>query len=211
MKLGKKVATTFVLASTVLSYMSIADGQAPAPTTAEVARFKPLASRSGEVLMHQQEQQQETKPEVKGQPTEGNLVTAELPREQKVGTPAPTPVAQPQPQPDPPKEPEKPKETYGEWQPFVATFYTLNEGSGTGRTATGTIPTAHRTLAVDPNRIPLGSVVEIKYPDGSVERRVAEDTGGAIHGNILDVYVVTVQEALSRGRQNVQLRIVQTP
>jgi len=102
-------------------------------------------------------------------------------------------------------------ENVQQWQPYVATFYTLAEGSGTGRTATGTIPTAGRTLAVDPRVIPLGSTVEVMYPDGSVEQRIAEDTGGAIKGNILDVYVVTVEEALRRGRQKVQLRVIHTP
>lgn len=120
-------------------------------------------------------------------------------------TPAPKPAPVTKPVPEPPHE------TYSGWMDFQATFYTLAEGSGTGLTKTGTVPTAGRTLAVDPNIIPLGCTVEISYPDGHVERRVAEDTGGAIHGRILDVYVVTVREALDRGRQNVKLRIVYPP
>lgn len=53
-----------------------------------------------------------------------------------------------------------------------------------GPTATGTIPTQGRTIAVDPSVIPLGSRVII---NGQVY--TAEDTGGAIQGNKIDVYV----------------------
>lgn len=220
MALGKKLATLLILASLVLS-VSGTNGQAPTPTTKQATMETPrLVSRSGEVLMLQREQQQKQEQSPKEQESsktqEGKVVGPPIPPpqpkvEEPKAQPTPQPQPKPQPQPEPPKESATPRESYGEWQSFVATFYTLAEGSGTGRTATGTVPKAHRTLAVDPSIIPLGSTVEIKYPDGSTERRVAEDTGGAIHGNILDVYVVTVQEALNRGRQHVQLRIVHTP
>jgi len=42
-------------------------------------------------------------------------------------------------------------------------------------------------IAVDPRVIPLGSRVFIQYPDGHGEYAVAEDTGGAIKGNRIDV------------------------
>lgn len=63
-----------------------------------------------------------------------------------------------------------------------------------GITATGTTAEAGRTIAVDPNVIELGSIVMI---DG-VEY-VAEDVGGAIKGNIIDVYVASHEEALKKG------------
>lgn len=53
-----------------------------------------------------------------------------------------------------------------------------------GNTASGTVPTAGRTIAVDPSVIPLGTRVII---NGQVY--VAEDTGGAIKGNKIDIYV----------------------
>lgn len=53
-----------------------------------------------------------------------------------------------------------------------------------GPTASGTIPTQGRTIAVDPSVIPLGTRVII---NGQVY--TAEDTGGAIVGNKIDVYV----------------------
>jgi len=59
-----------------------------------------------------------------------------------------------------------------------------------GRTATGTYP-HWGTVAVDPNVIPLGSTVYIQ----GLGVFHAEDTGGAVVGNHIDVYVDSVAEA----------------
>ena len=61
------------------------------------------------------------------------------------------------------------------------------------KTATGTQPHVGG-CAVDPKVIPLGSFVKI---NGVVYH--AEDTGGAIKGNRLDLVVATHNEALSKG------------
>lgn len=61
-------------------------------------------------------------------------------------------------------------------------------------TATGTEPTAGRTIAVDPNVIPYGTELII---DG--QAYIAEDCGGAINGNRIDIVVDTHQEALNKG------------
>lgn len=67
------------------------------------------------------------------------------------------------------------------------------------KTATGTTPTAGRTIAVDPNDIPLGTHVII---DG--HEYIAEDTGGAVSGKHIDIVVATHAEALQKGtRHNV--------
>lgn len=55
---------------------------------------------------------------------------------------------------------------------------------GYGKTASGTTVQQGRTIAVDPKVIPLGWWV---YIDGIGLRR-AEDTGGAVKGNKIDVY-----------------------
>lgn len=52
----------------------------------------------------------------------------------------------------------------------------------------------NNTIAVDPKIIPLGSEVKI---DGVVY--VAEDTGGAIKGKRIDVFVDNHEEAMERG------------
>jgi len=66
-------------------------------------------------------------------------------------------------------------------------------------------------IAVDPRVIPLGSRVYIEYPDGHGEYAVAEDTGGAIKGNRVDIAKWTVHEAENFGIQNVKVYVVDTP
>lgn len=68
-----------------------------------------------------------------------------------------------------------------------------NDGDST-RTATGTIPTPGRTIAVDPKVIPYGTEVII---NGNTY--IAEDCGGAINGNRIDIVVDTHEEALKCG------------
>lgn len=65
-----------------------------------------------------------------------------------------------------------------------------------GITASGTVPEKGRTIAVDPDVIPLGSEVMI---DGQVY--IAEDTGGAIKGNKLDLFVGTEADSIQYGVQ----------
>ena len=71
---------------------------------------------------------------------------------------------------------------------FKLTFYCAcrwcSGGYGNG-TATGTTCTEGRTIAVDPRVIPLGSKV---YIEGFGDF-IAEDTGGAIKGNKIDIYL----------------------
>ena len=68
--------------------------------------------------------------------------------------------------------------------------------TGGGITATGSVPVRNpngiSTIAVDPRVIPLGSLV---YVEG-YGQAIASDTGGAINGNIVDVYVDSVDEAI---------------
>lgn len=71
-----------------------------------------------------------------------------------------------------------------------------------GITYTGTEATAGRTVAVDPKVIPLGSTV---YINGSAY--VAEDIGGAIKGNRIDVYFPDHQTALQFGVQHAEVEI----
>lgn len=63
------------------------------------------------------------------------------------------------------------------------------------RTATGHIPREGRTVAVDPKIIPLHSII---YVEG-LGTFVAEDVGGAVKGNHLDIYIDDHQRALNLG------------
>ena len=73
----------------------------------------------------------------------------------------------------------------------VLTFYTH-----TGyNTASGVYPRAGRTVAVDTKFIPHGTLLYIE----GVGFRMAEDTGGDIKGNRLDIFVDTREEAVKKG------------
>jgi len=64
------------------------------------------------------------------------------------------------------------------------------------KTASGTIPTAGRTVAVDTNLISYGTVIVI---DG--HEYIAEDTGNAVKGNVIDIYFDSHEDALEYGVQ----------
>lgn len=70
-------------------------------------------------------------------------------------------------------------------------------------TATGTTPTANRTVAVDPSVIPYGSKVIING-----HTYIAEDCGGAIKGNRVDILFDTHHEALEFGVQYAEVSYV---
>ena len=71
-----------------------------------------------------------------------------------------------------------------------------------GRTATG-IPTAWGVVAVDPSVIPLGTRMTIPgYGDG-----IAADTGGAVRGNVIDLWFPTREQALAWGRRTVTITL----
>lgn len=77
-------------------------------------------------------------------------------------------------------------------------------GKTDGITATGTQATEGRTIAVDPDVIPYGTAV---YIDG-VEY-VAEDCGGAINENRIDVFFNSHADALEFGVQMKELYIME--
>ena len=66
----------------------------------------------------------------------------------------------------------------------------------TQRTASGTIPKAGRTIAVDRRYISFGTEVMI---NGHVF--IAEDSGSAVNGRIIDVFVDCHDYAVQRGRE----------
>jgi 3D (Asp-Asp-Asp) domain-containing protein len=63
-------------------------------------------------------------------------------------------------------------------------------------------------IAVDPKVIPLGSRVQIEFPDGRRVYATAEDTGGAIKGNRIDIAMATVAEAYDFGIQKVKVTVL---
>lgn len=76
-------------------------------------------------------------------------------------------------------------------------------GKSDGITATGVKAKSGRTVAVDPNVIPLGSEIII---DGICY--TAEDVGGAVKGNVIDIFFDTHEEALQFGVQYKDVNII---
>ena len=82
---------------------------------------------------------------------------------------------------------------------FVATAYSLR-----GKMANGQSVHAG-AIAADPRVLPLGTVVEII----GMGTYVVKDTGGAIKGNRIDIWMPS--GAMKFGRRTVMLRIVSRP
>lgn len=79
-------------------------------------------------------------------------------------------------------------------------------GGWGSKTATGTTCKAGRTIAVDPKIIPYGSIIRINGHDYT-----AEDCGGAIKGNRIDVYFDSHSEAIEFGRQKAKVYLKKPP
>lgn len=90
----------------------------------------------------------------------------------------------------------------------TATAYTAYCNGCSGRTATGFDLRANpnaKIIAVDPRVIPLGTKV---YVEG-YGYAVAADTGGAIKGNKIDVFMSSKADAYRWGRKKVKIKILQ--
>lgn len=87
---------------------------------------------------------------------------------------------------------------------FNASAYALR-----GRTRSG-VRTEKGVLAADPRVLPLGTVVQVNAGKYSGVYTV-HDTGGAIKGNRLDVWVPSTKEALRFGRRKVKLVVLRYP
>ncbi|MDQ0338930.1 3D (Asp-Asp-Asp) domain-containing protein/prefoldin subunit 5 [Caldalkalibacillus uzonensis] len=79
---------------------------------------------------------------------------------------------------------------------FEVTWYNTS-----GTTASGRPTQDGVTIAVDPNVIPLGTWVKLTFPDGTVQKRRADDTGAAVRGRKIDIYKdAPTNQLLSLGR-----------
>lgn len=110
--------------------------------------------------------------------------------------PAPTPTLTPSPAPN-----------TGKTMTVEATAYTAYCDGCSGTTANGTNLRANpnlKVIAVDPRVIPLGTKV---WVEGYGEA-VAADTGGAIKGNKIDVFIPNLSNAYEWGRRTVTIKIL---
>ena len=72
------------------------------------------------------------------------------------------------------------------------------------KTATGTIPSSGRTVAVDPRVIPFGTKI---YIEGLGER-IAEDSGANIKGRQLDIFLPSVEHCRHFGVQTREVQVM---
>jgi 3D (Asp-Asp-Asp) domain-containing protein/LysM repeat protein len=126
-------------------------------------------------------------------------------------TAAPAPEATPAPTPEPaPEATPAPADTQSDVTKEIkvkATAYTADCEGCSGITKTGVNLKANpdeKVIAVDPSVIPLGSKV---YIEGYGEATAA-DTGGAIKGNRIDVYMQNESDALQFGAKELTVKIL---
>jgi 3D (Asp-Asp-Asp) domain-containing protein len=86
---------------------------------------------------------------------------------------------------------------------MVATAYTAGCGGCSGMTAIG-IRAGRGIVAVDPHVIPLGTRLYIP----GYGRAIAGDTGGAIHGNRIDLGFDSYADAMQFGRRMIQVFVL---
>jgi 3D (Asp-Asp-Asp) domain-containing protein len=130
---------------------------------------------------------------------QGGEAPAEKPEAQPVAAPA---KAEAKPAPA-----TKPAEKQGKTITVEATAYTAYCTGCSGVTATGIDLKANpgmKVIAVDPSVIPLGSKV---YVEG-YGQAIAGDTGGAIKGSRIDIFMPNKSNALSFGRKSLQVTIL---
>lgn len=89
----------------------------------------------------------------------------------------------------------------------TATAYTASCNGCTGVTATGINLKANpdvKVVAVDPSVIPLGSKVWVE----GYGYAIAGDTGGAIKGNKIDLFMASKSQAYDFGRKKVRVKVL---
>jgi 3D (Asp-Asp-Asp) domain-containing protein len=100
-----------------------------------------------------------------------------------------------------------PSEADQEFAPrnFKATAYSLR-----GRTRSG-VYVRRGVIAADPRVLPLGTVVQLRAGNNYSGVYTVHDTGGAIKGRIIDIWMPSSREARRFGRQRVKLVVLQYP
>ncbi|WP_084405676.1 peptidoglycan-binding protein [Alteribacter aurantiacus] len=100
----------------------------------------------------------------------------------------------------------KPTSSGGQTMTVEATAYTAYCNGCSGITATGLDLRSNpdkKVVAVDPSVIPLGSTVHVE----GYGTFIAGDTGGAIRGNKIDIFMPNREEAIQFGRRNLTITV----
>ena len=87
-----------------------------------------------------------------------------------------------------------------------ASAYSADECGGNTATASGARARVYYTIATDPRYYPMGTIIYIPYfadyPNGGWF--IAQDTGGAIKGNKIDVFMSNISDCNRFGRRNLE-------
>jgi 3D (Asp-Asp-Asp) domain-containing protein/LysM repeat protein len=164
--------------------------QAPAEQTQEEQQQAQAEQAQKEQQQAQAEQAQKEQQQAQAEQAQKEQQQAQAEQAQKEQQPA-----------------ESSQQANGKSMTVEATAYTANCAGCSGTTATGVDLKANpnqKVIAVDPSVIPLGSKV---YVEGYGEA-VAADTGGAIKGNRIDVFVPSEGDAQQFGRKSVKITVM---
>ncbi|MDR4220858.1 LysM peptidoglycan-binding domain-containing protein [Priestia megaterium] len=181
--------------------------QQSSPSVAQAAPEAQQAQAPAEQTQEEQqqaqaEQTQEEQQQAQAEQAQKEQQQAQAEQAQKEQQQAQAEQAQKQQQPA-----ESSQQASGKSMTVEATAYTANCAGCSGTTATGVDLKANpnqKVIAVDPSVIPLGSKV---YVEGYGEA-VAADTGGAIKGNRIDVFVPSEGDAQQFGRKSVKITVM---
>ena len=176
----------------------------------ELARIEAEAKRQAEEAATQKQAEADAKKaaeEAQQEQTQTN-VNQNTSTNQSVSKPSTTTPSTPQPAPSVEETPvveDKPTST-GKVLYMESTAYSYTEPGSSYYTALGIdLRQNSQVVAVDPNVIPLETLVEVE----GYGIALAADTGGAIKGNILDVHLGSVEACRQWGRRfNVKVTIL---
>src|SRR5690606_27458990 len=99
-------------------------------------------------------------------------------------------------------DPEEPAPAPGATLRFTATAYCK------GTTTASGVPVRSGIAAADPSLLPLGSIVHVSTHDPKYDGLYTVlDTGPAVRGRTLDLYIWSCHEALDFGRRPVEVSI----
>lgn len=101
----------------------------------------------------------------------------------------------------------EPEPAGGKEMTVTATAYTAYCNGCSGVTATGLDLRANpnqKVIAVDPSVIPLGTKVHVE----GYGTAIAGDTGGAIKGSKIDIFMPSKKDALNFGRKTVKIKLL---
>ncbi|WP_436376511.1 LysM peptidoglycan-binding domain-containing protein [Cytobacillus sp. BC1816] len=171
---------------------------------------KPAETVSAPVQNSEQPAAKETQPAPEAKPAKSNP-EPEPAKPAAETKPAPEPV-KPEAEAQPAAQAETPAETANNETAqnvlnMEATAYTADCEGCSGVTATGINLKENpnqKVISVDPNVIPLGTKVHVE----GYGNAVAGDTGGAIKGNKIDIFMPSQEDAINFGRKTVKVTIL---